>query len=117
MTTLGASGWPALWGVPEPGAPALPAPPKDPAPCCPPSELDAPVWPGCEEPAPAVAPSAAGRDLLRASVNCVWEDVGVACVEPDGELEAPCEGDEVPLLESFFLEVDLSDLALASCSC
>lgn len=41
----------------------------------------------------------------------------MACADPEGELEAPCEGDEVPLLESFFLDVDLSDLALASCSC
>ena len=123
MITLGAKGWPALWGVPGPEAPALPAPPKLPAPCCAPKdepwprELDAPDWPGGIEPAAPEALSPDGSGLLRASVNCVWEDVGVACADPEGELEAPCEGDEVPEVESFFLVEDLSDFALASCSC
>lgn len=41
----------------------------------------------------------------------------MACADPEGELEAPCDGDEVPELESFFGLEDLSDFALASCSC
>jgi hypothetical protein len=77
MMTLGANGWPALCGVPEAEAPALPAPPKLPVPCCPPNDepapraLGTPGWPGCEEPALPVALSPEGSGLLRASVSCV----------------------------------------------
>lgn len=90
-------------------------------PCCPPKcgpppkELGAPGGPGCSE-FGVPAPSPEGRGLLRESISWVWEEEGVACAEPDGELEAPCDGDEVPELESFFL-VDFSLLARESCSC
>jgi hypothetical protein len=66
MTTLGARGCPNLEGVPGPDAPALPAAPGLVTPCCPPNcgappvEPDAPDWPGCSEPVPGAAPSAAG---------------------------------------------------------
>lgn len=119
MMTLGANGCPALWGVPGPEAPVLAAPPKPPAPGCPlndepaPRALGAPACPGCA--ALPVALSPEGSGLLRPSVSWVWDDEGVACAEPEGELEAPCDGDDVPVA-SFFLE-DLSVLALASCSC
>jgi hypothetical protein len=62
------------------------------------------------------APSAAGA-LTRASASCVCDEEGVAWVEPEGELEAPAEGDAVPDVESFFLDDLLPSLALASCSC
>ena len=51
--------------------------------------------------------------MLRPSTSWVCEEEGVAWAEPEGELEAPCEGDEVPELESFFLE-DFSLLPLES---
>lgn len=54
--------------------------------------------------------------LLRASFSCVWDDEGVAWAEPDGELEAPSEGDAVPDEASFFLEV-LPSLSLLRESC
>lgn len=64
----------------------------------------------------AAAPSAAGWLLLRESVSCVCDDEGVAWAEPEGELlEAPCEGDAVPEVESFFLD-DLLSLLRESCS-
>ena len=53
--------------------------------------------------------------LLRASASCVCDEEGVAWAEPEGELEAPCEGDAVPELESFFLD-DLLSLLRESCS-
>jgi hypothetical protein len=54
--------------------------------------------------------------LLRESVSCVCDDEGVAWAEPEGELlEAPCEGDAVPEVESFFLD-DLLSLLRESCS-
>jgi hypothetical protein len=61
-----------------------------------------PELPGCADCATfglLEVPSPEGRDLLRPSVNCVCDDEGV----PDGEFEAPSDGDEVPELESFFL--------------
>jgi hypothetical protein len=62
------------------------------------------------------APSAAGWFLLRASVSCVCEEEGVAWAEPEGELEAPSDGDAVPEVESFFLD-DLLSLSLLRESC
>jgi len=62
-------------------------------------------------------PSAAGWILLRASASAVCEEDGVFWAELEGELEAPCEGDEVPEVESFFLDDLLPSLALESCSC
>jgi hypothetical protein len=116
--TLGASGWPTLWGVPGPEAPALPAPPRPMMPCCapncepPPVELVPPDWPGCKAPFVA-ALSPEGRGLLRESTNWVCEDEGVAWAELEGEFEAPCKGEEVPEVESFFLD-DFSLLPLES---
>jgi hypothetical protein len=55
--------------------------------------------------------------LLRASASAVCDEVGVAEAEPEGELEAPVEGDAVPEVESFFLDDLLPSLALESCSC
>jgi hypothetical protein len=123
MTTLGARGCPSLEGVPGPEAPALPAPPGLMTPCCPPNcgapavEPEAPGWPGCNEPVLAEAASAAGWILLRASARVVCDEVGVGWAELDGELEAPCKGDAVPEVESFFLDDLLPSLARESCSC
>lgn len=66
-------------------------------------ELVPPGWPGCVPAFPAGL-SPAGRGLLRPSTSWVCEDEGVAWAEPEGELEAPWEGEEVPELESFFLD-------------
>jgi hypothetical protein len=55
--------------------------------------------------------------LLRASARAVCEEEGVAWAEFEGELEAACEGDAVPEVESFFLDDLLPSLALESCSC
>ena len=123
MTTLGARGCPNLEGVPGPEEPPLPALPAPAMPCCAPNcEEPAaapalPDWPGCREPLLAVEPSAAGWILLRASARAVCDEEGVACAEPEGELEEPCEGDAVPEVESFFLDDLLPSLALESCSC
>lgn len=116
--TLGANGWPPLCGVPGPEAPALLGLPK---PCCPPKcdplprELGTPGCPGCSEFAFPAEFSPEGRGLLRESTSWVWEEVGVAWAEPDGE-DVACEGEDVPELESFFLD-DLLSLARESCSC
>src|SRR5690349_22420089 len=89
IMTLGPSGVPNLWGVTEPGAPALPAPGPI-KPCCPPnggppvSDPGVGSWPGCNVLGGA---SGAGTILLRASASCVCEEVGVAWAEPEGELE------------------------------
>jgi hypothetical protein len=88
-------------------------------PCCPPNCGAPPEpagWPGCNGPLPPGA-SAAGWILLRASASAVCDEVGVAEAEPEGELEAPVEGDAVPEVESFFLDDLLPSLALESCSC
>jgi hypothetical protein len=119
ITTLGARGCPSLEGVPGPAAPALPAPLGPAMPCCPPNCGAPPEpagWPGCNGPLPPGA-SAAGWILLRASASAVCDEVGVAEAEPEGELEAPVEGDAVPEVESFFLDDLLPSLALESCSC
>ena len=121
MTTLGARGCPNLEGVPGPAAPALPAapglimpcPPKD---CGPPAREPDEGWGFCcSDPMLAEAPSAAGWLLLRASVSCVCDEEGVAWAEPEGELEAPSDGEAVPEVESFFLD-DLPSLLRESCS-
>jgi hypothetical protein len=65
---------------------------------------------------PAAAPSA-GWILLRASASVVCDEEGVAWAEPEGEPEAPAEGEAVPEVDSFFLEDLLPSLALESCSC
>lgn len=84
MTTLGARGWPILWGVPGPEAPAAPAVLEAAAPCCAPNcgapaiEPAGPAGPGCKEPVLGWAPSAAGCwILLRASASCVCDEDGV----------------------------------------
>lgn len=61
-------------------------------------------------------PSAEGWPL-RASASCVCDEEGVALAEPAGELAAPCTGDAVPEVESFFLDDLLPSFALESCSC
>ena len=61
------------------------------------------------------APSAADWPLVRASVSCVCDEEGVAWAEPEGELDAPSEGEAVPEVESFFLD-DLLSLLRESCS-
>jgi len=121
MTTLGARGCPNLEGVPGPAAPALPAAPGLIMPC-PPKDWGPPArepdegWEFCcSDPMLAEAPSAAGWLLLRASVSCVCDEEGVAWAEPEGELEAPSDGDAVPEVESFFLD-DLLSLLRESCS-
>lgn len=82
MTTLGAKGCPALWGVPGPAPPALLAPPMAIMPCCAPNceplpNVDeAAVCPGCNEVALAV-PSLEDEDLVRESANWVCDDDGV----------------------------------------
>ena len=121
MTTLGARGCPSLEGVPGPVAPALPAPPGPirpgpPNDCCPPArEPDEGCEFGCREPMWPAAPSVAGWFLPRASVSCVCDEEGVAWAEPEGECEAPSDGEAVPELESFFLD-DLPSLLRESCS-
>ena len=86
-------------------------------PCCPPNcappgtNPGLGCWPGGKGPE---EPSA-DWILLRASASCVCDDDGVAWAEPEGELEAPCEGEAVPELESFFLD-DLLSLFRESCS-
>lgn len=55
--------------------------------------------------------------MLRASASCVCDEEGVGCAELEGELEAACEGEAVPEVESFFLDDLLLSLALESCSC
>jgi hypothetical protein len=124
MTTLGANGWPALWGVPGPDAPALPAPPSwlkpgFPPNCCDmlPGALGIPGWPGCSALGLPEAPSPAGMGLPRESGSVVCDDEGVTWAEPDGELEAPWEGEEVPEVVSFLFLDDFLSVALASCSC
>ena len=54
--------------------------------------------------------------MLRASESCVCDEEGVAWAEPEGELEAPSDGDAVPEVESFFLD-DLLSLSLPRESC
>jgi hypothetical protein len=61
------------------------------------------------------APSEEACILLRASFSWVCDDEGVPCAEPEGELEAPSDGDAVPDVASFFLE-DLPSLLRESCS-
>jgi len=85
-------------------------------PCCPPNDEPAPVelgGPSCPDcgPAFAAALSPAGRGLLRESTSWVCDDEGVAWAELDGEFA--WEGEEVPELESFFLD-DFSLLPLES---
>lgn len=110
MTTLGARGCPSLEGVPGPAAPALPALPGPIRPCpandCgpPAREPDEGCWFCCSDPRWAAAPSVAGWLLLRASVSCVCDEEGVAWAEPEGEFEAPSDGEAVPEFESFFLD-------------
>lgn len=64
-------------------------------------------------------PSFGGRGLLRGSFSAVVEEDGVATGDCAASLELPCNGDEVPSLDSLFL--DLEDLfgsfARESCSC
>jgi hypothetical protein len=64
-------------------------------------------------------PSFGGSGLLRGSLSAVVEEDGVATGDCAASLELPCDGDEVPSLESLFL--DLEDLfesfARESCSC
>lgn len=118
MTTLGARGCPSLEGVPGPAAPALPGPIR-PCPandCCPPArEPDEGCWFCCSDPRWAAAPSVAGWLLLRASVSCVCDEEGVAWAEPEGEFEAPSDGEAVPEFESFFFD-DFPSLLRESCS-
>lgn len=85
ITTLGANGWPLLWGVPGPEAPPLPVPKL----CCPPKcgplpSEPAPAWPGWE-PEFDAEPSPPGRGLLRASARWVCDEEGVAWAEPEGD--------------------------------
>lgn len=58
-----------------------------------------------------------GKGLFRGSMSCVWDEVGVPWAEFAGDWFAPCEGEEVPEDESFFLEDLLESLARESCSC
>ena len=116
MMTLGVKPGLDLEGVPGPDPPTLLAPPT----CC--------CWPPNCAPLPKAAAlccpcdgwftlleaSPEGRGLLRPSVNWVCDEVGVPWAEPEGELEAPCDGDEVPELESFFFD-DFSILFRESC--
>lgn len=53
-------------------------------------------------------PSFGGSGLLRGSLSAVVEEDGVATGDCAASLELPCDGDEVPSLESLFL--DLEDL-------
>jgi hypothetical protein len=64
-----------------------------------PLELGGPSWPDCE-PAVDAAVSPAGNGLLRPSTSAVCDEEGV----PAGEFEAAWEGEEVPEVESFFLD-------------
>jgi hypothetical protein len=93
ITTLGARGWFARWGVPGPAPLGLPAPPRLIMPCCPAKNcgpaanaLGRPGCAACTELGVTPAPlSPAGSGLLRESISCVVDDVGVAWAEPDGE--------------------------------
>jgi hypothetical protein len=76
-----------------------------------------PGLPGCSALGLPEALSPVGRGLLRESGSVVCDDEGVTWAEPDGELEAPCEGDEVPEVVSFLFLDDFLSVALASCSC
>ena len=82
-----------------------------------PDALGIPGWPGWSALGLPEALSPEGRGLLRESGNVVCDDEGVTWAEPDGELEAPWEGEEVPEVVSFLLLDDFLSVALASCSC
>lgn len=121
MMTLGARGWPSLEGVPKPTVPTLPLPLLPAWPCCAPNcgpaarDPEGGAWPGGTDPPGPGGASTAGWILFRASVSWVCDDEGVPVAEPEGELEAPREGDAVPEDESFFLD-DLPSLLRESCS-
>lgn len=69
--------------------------------------------------------SPGGKGLFLGSTSVAVEDVGVGWLELAGDCvrldpgpdEEPWDGDEVPELESFFLDDLLGSLARESCSC
>lgn len=64
------------------------------------------------------APSFDGRGLFRGSLSCVVDDDGVATGDCAASREEPA-GEDVPSLESLFLDLDdlLGSFARESCSC
>jgi hypothetical protein len=127
IITLGGS-WP--WRLGVPGPPALGAPPPillnrsgfDIVLCPGFSELidpDCGCRAGLDDDGFEAPPSFGGRGLLRGSFSAVVEEDGVATGDCAASLELPCNGEEVPSLDSLFL--DLEDLfgsfARESCSC
>lgn len=65
-------------------------------------------------------PSLGGSGLFRGSFRAVVDEDGVATGDCVASLELPnCEGDDVPSLDSLFLDFDdlLGSFARESCSC
>ena len=61
--------------------------------------------------------------MVRRSLTFVVDDVGVPCAELEGDWLVPevavedCEGEEVPVVGSFFFDDLFESFARESCSC
>jgi len=64
-------------------------------------------------------PSFGGSGLFRLSLSAVVDEDGVATGDCAASLELDCEGDDVPSLDSLFLDLEdlFGSLARESCSC
>lgn len=74
---------------------------------------------GCAaDPELDAAPSFGGSGLFRKSLRVVLEDDGVTAGDCAASRELDCEGEEVPSLDSLFLDLDLlGSFVRESCSC